>query len=100
MTPETADGAPTWPVPDLPVLVPAWVIERPDSDPARPMFYTTDGTPGPFGWRWTIELAEALRFARRQDAQRIAGASRDQRACGTTGYLHARLVERHFPAAR
>lgn len=91
MTPETADGSPTWPVQMKPVLVPGWVIEHPSSDPARPQFYTTDGSPGAYGWRWTVDIDQALRFARRQDAQRVAGAK---------GYLHARLVERHFPAPR
>ena len=80
---------PTWPVQMPPATVAAWVIEHRDSDPRRPQFFTTGGTPGPYGWGWTTEAREALRFARREDARRVAGAK---------GMLHARLVERRFPA--
>lgn len=92
MTQEHAEE-PTWPLGQAPgaVLVPAWVIEHPNSDPQRPLFYACDTTPGAMSWRWTAEPSEALRFARRYDAQRVAGAK---------GYLHARLVERHYPAGR
>lgn len=90
MTQQDRAEEPSWSLPK-PVLVPGWVIEHPNSDPARPTFLTTDGTPSPWGWRWTAELDQALRFGRRTDEQLLAGAK---------GYLHARLVERHFPAGR
>ena len=51
---------------------------------------TMDSRPGPYSWTWTMDLRQALRFARRAYARRVAGAK---------GCLHALLVEFDCPAS-
>jgi len=41
-----------------------WVIEREDSEPSRPMYFT--------GKNWDYDNLKAVRFAREQDAQTMA----------------------------
>lgn len=40
-----------------------WVIERADSEPSRPMYYA--------GFDWSYDNLKAMRFARREDAQKM-----------------------------
>jgi hypothetical protein len=41
-----------------------WVIEREDSEPSRPMYFT--------GINWDYDNLKAVRFARKEDAQTMA----------------------------
>lgn len=41
-----------------------WVIERADSEPSRPMYYA--------GFEWDYDNLKAMRFARKEDAQKMA----------------------------
>ncbi|MDE2232538.1 MAG: hypothetical protein KGJ90_00200 [Patescibacteria group bacterium] len=41
-----------------------WLIEREDSDPSRPMYYA--------GTEWSYDNLKAIRFARREDAERMS----------------------------
>lgn len=50
----------------------AWLIERGDSDPAEPKYWSgTDRDPSRFS-AWTSNHQQAIRFARKIDAERVA----------------------------
>ena len=58
----------------------AWVIERGDSSLNRPVYFT-----GGSIFQWEVDHEKAIRFSRREDAERLAN--------GAYGELPTRVVE-------
>ena len=51
----------------------AWLIERADSDTFSPWYWTASGQPNKgMGTGWTQNHLEAIRFARQEDATKVA----------------------------
>lgn len=60
----------TRPTAEKPTDETAWVLERADSSPADPLYYS----PYAHGEQWSRDHGEALRFAREHDAARLGAA--------------------------
>ena len=51
----------------------AWLIERADSEPSAPWYWAAGHQPNKGkGTGWTQDHLEAIRFARRRDADKVA----------------------------